>query len=389
MRERLRLADLNILYVCTEEGGGPLVRRVLADAEMFRHMGGNALVACRPGSVLDKRAERLDLARFALEGPSRWARFGRLHQHARQLVRKERVDLVHCYNYMPLLPLGLALKRDTRVPLVYTCNERLAPLYSPFWHDYFVTRVDHVVSFSPALSEEAAETLPLTSRKFSVLGAGVELPRLPRHPRETRSGWRVCTFVPSDEGDAERVSPLLRALPALAQEAGPLVLELLTDVSWYEHPLYGALKHMVLERGLEHQVAFGVTPWGQGGGLAGQQLFIALGGPHPFDDYELQALLQQIPVLLPRTAARSQLLQGSAYGLTYHTGDVHEMKSKALQMLKELDQYKTNLEKGHGRLLEIHHFDEYARGLLGLYERLVLQRLRFSLKRPSPFTAKT
>lgn len=388
MRERLRLSDLHILFVCLDSHHGPLSRRTLVDASTFRNTGGNAMIVCPPGSPLDKAAELQDIPRYPLEAPADWRALWRLYQLTKHLVKKDRLDLVHCYSYRPLVALGAALKSAVKVPLVYTSNENLAEAYLSFWHDYSVTRVDQVLTFSSALGDTAAEVLPLNPHKVLTLGAGVDFPKPRGKERPQRDGWRLCTYLPVDEKTLDRIMPLLQALPAVAHELHrPVVLELLTEGSWYEHPLYAALKHVVLERGLEHKIAFGAVSW-SGGGALGQHLFIGLDSIDPFDDVELQAMLQQIPVLLPRTAARSQMLQGNALGLTYYPLDVREMKVKILEVLAKNDRFKQELTQWHSSILEQHGHEHYTEELFQLYERLVLQRLRFALKSRSVFGVK-
>lgn len=346
------------------------------------------MIVCPPGSPLDRAAELQDIPRYPLEAPADWRALWRLYQLTRHLVRKDRLDLVHCYSYRPLVALGAALKRCVKVPLVYTSNENLDEAYLSFWHDYSVTRVDQVLTFASTLGDTAAEVLPMGPHKVLTLGAGVDFPRARGKERAPREGWRICTYLPVDEKNLDRIIPLLQALPAVAQEVPrPIVLELLTEGSWYEHPLYAALKHSILERGLEHKIAFGTVAWSAGGAI-GHHLFVGLDSIDPFDDVELQAMLQQIPVLLPRTAARTQILQSNALGLTYYPTDVREMKAKILEVLVKNERFKTELAQWHSTLIEQHGHENYTEELFQLYERLVLQRLRFALKGRSPFAAK-
>lgn len=388
MRERLRLSDLHILFVCLDSHHGPLSRRALVDASTFRNTGGNAMIVCPPGSPLDRAAELQDIPRYPLEAPADWRSLWRLYQLTKHLVRKDRLDLVHCYSYRPLVAIGAALKRSNKVPLIFTNNESIAEAYVSFWHDYSITRVDQVLTFASTLGDSAAEVLPLGPRKVLTLGAGVDYPKALKE-RTAREGWRICTYISVDEEDVERVFPLLQALPAVAYEIQkPVILELLTEGSWYEHPLYAALKHVILERGLEHRVAFGTISWSSGGAI-GQNLFVGLSNDHPFDDIELQALLQEVPVLLPRTAARTQMLQGHALGLTYYPQDVREMKAKILEVLAKNERFKIELGQWHESLVEQHGLDTYTEELFHLYERLVLQRLRFALKSRAVFQFKS
>lgn len=64
MRERLRLSDLSILYVCLSEDWGTIERRCLSDATYFRNIGGSSIILCREKSLLDREGEREAIPRI-------------------------------------------------------------------------------------------------------------------------------------------------------------------------------------------------------------------------------------------------------------------------------------------------------------------------------------
>ncbi len=387
MRERLRLSDLNVLFVCLDVNHGTIVHRVMVDVTTFRNMGGNPLLVCRKGSVLDRLAELQSIRRFHLDqrGGLR-AAYG-LFKLVRSLVKEKALDLVHCYSYNPLLVLGLALKHESRIPLLYTNNEELSERYYPFWHDYFVTRIDQVICFSPAQEDHVQEILPLGVRKVGFIGAGLEPPRKFQSV-DHKGAWRLCSYVSPDESSIDQYIPLFAALPFLELSGEKAVLSLITRGSWYEHPHYGLFKRAVLERGLEHQVSFNPKPWGSDA-LVDQHLFVSLSSHAPFEEHELEALLHHVPALLPRTSVRTHLLRGGSLGLTYQIGDVRELRVKTLEMLQNYQAFHERVKHGAAELMEKHHFENYIDDLFQLYERLALQRLRFALKRRRPFASKS
>ena len=99
MRERLRLSDLNVLFICLDSGHGTTGHRVLADVVTFRNLGGNPLLVCLKDSVLDTEAERQDIRRHHLESDSLWSVSLVLWRLIKDLVKNQQLDLVHCYSY--------------------------------------------------------------------------------------------------------------------------------------------------------------------------------------------------------------------------------------------------------------------------------------------------
>ncbi|MBY0518051.1 MAG: glycosyltransferase [Bacteriovoracaceae bacterium] len=388
MREKLRLSDLNVLYVCLDAKHGTNSHRTLSDVITFRNMGGNPLLICRKNSFIDKATEVQDIRRIHIDAKGGWRASLELYKTVRQLVKQEQLDLVHCYNYLPLMVLGFALKGEVRIPLVYTCNEDVSEKYIPFWHDYFITRVDQILCFSPVLEDKVIDSLPINPRKVCFIGAGLEFPNENAVCELNDTNWKVCCFVKPDEDNIEKFLPLFLALPLIKDENKKIILTFITMGSWYQHPHYELFKRAVLERGLEHQISFYPRSWGSET-LAQQHLLISLQSKSPFEDFELEAILNNVPVLLPRTAARTDLLQNGTLGLTYQSGDIRELKTKALDILANYKQFQQSLTRAIPDLKEKHHFDQYASELYQHYERLSLQRLRFSLKRHVPFTSKS
>ena len=64
MREKIRLSDLNVLYISLSTEWGTAERRCLSDAVYFRNTGGAAFILCRQNSFLDREAEKEDIPRL-------------------------------------------------------------------------------------------------------------------------------------------------------------------------------------------------------------------------------------------------------------------------------------------------------------------------------------
>ena len=68
MREKVRLSDLSVLYVCLSNGWGTTERRCLSDAGYFRNIGGSSFLLCHEKSLLDLEAEKEDIPRLYFQG---------------------------------------------------------------------------------------------------------------------------------------------------------------------------------------------------------------------------------------------------------------------------------------------------------------------------------
>lgn len=379
VRDKLRLSDLNVLYLYLEEGPHPIIDRVITDLTNFRNLGGNPMLICRKGSMLDKKAEQEDIPREYIYSKKMLSYGYELYQIVNHLRRDQRLDIVHSYSYEPLLWLGFILKRDNRIPLIYTCNEKVAELYRPFWHDYFITRLDQVIAFSPVLVEQIKERLPFLKRKIFLSGAGVDLIAKDNLPKPD-SVLKLCTYVSGSQSDVESFLPLLINLPLLEIQGLKTTLALITEGSWYEHPHFEKFKRTILEHGLEHYVSFYSKSWGATA-LSQHHAFVSVSTSRPFDEHELSALMCRLPVLIPRTSARSDMIGHERLGLTYQAGDSREMRAKIIEIHRHYGRFSHFLDLDFEQLQEKHGFETYVSELFALYERVALQRLRFSLRK--------
>jgi glycosyltransferase involved in cell wall biosynthesis len=387
MRERIRLSDLSVLYICLSEGWDTIERRCLSDASYFRNLGGTSIILCLQGSLLDHEALREDITRIyfpdVISGLRSRLNF---YFHMQLILQKQQVDIIHTYNHLSLLPLGMALQSMPHVPLVFTFNENVTTPKHNYFDRWFISRIDSIFTFSANIRELAAEIFPVSPRKIHVTGAGIDFPPKIVKSQHTAEKRRIMSFITRGEEDLDHVRLLVDAIWPLQhalQAAGmseKITFTFLTDISWYDHPMYDGLKRMVLERGLEMSINFETRP------LAPQSfqdcdIFLGLATGELFSDTDLYAQVTQTPVLLPRTSTRQQLVKQGKFGETYHPEDGRELKDKILKILKSYPTYLEELLGIENELQEQHHFERYAEEFYGHYEKLYMQRIRYSQKK--------
>jgi glycosyltransferase involved in cell wall biosynthesis len=387
MREKVRLSDLSVLFICLTDEWSTIERRCIADASYFRNIGGSSFILCHEKSLIDKEAEKEDIPRIyfhhALEG---WRSKLNFYFQIQYILQRHQVDIVHTFNQESLLPLGMILKGMPQVPLLFTFNENSPFKKNSLFDKWFISRTDSIFTFTSNIKELAAENFPVGRRKIQVTGAGIDFPpKIIRssHPEEKK---KIMTFIPRTEDElgairlfVDTIQPLLYLLESKGIKQ-KLFVTFLTDISWYDHPLYEALKRMILERHLEMFISFETRP------LSSQSfqdcdIFVGLPTSELFSDLDLYALVTQTPVLLPRTSTRQQIVKQGKFGETYHPEDGRELKDK---MLKIISEYPNYLEELNGVELELHdqhHFEGYAEALYAHYEKLYMQRLRYTQKK--------
>ena len=148
MREKLRLSDLSIIYVCLSDDWSTLERRCLSDATYFRNIGGTSIILCHEKSILDREAEKESIPRIYFSADlSTWRSKLNLYFQLQLIFQKQQIDIVHSYNYEALIPLGMILKGSPQIPLIYTFNENIEWKRTSFIERFFVSRTDCIFTF--------------------------------------------------------------------------------------------------------------------------------------------------------------------------------------------------------------------------------------------------
>lgn len=386
MREKIRLSDLTVLYICLSDEWGTIERRCIADASYFRNIGGASFILCHEKSLIDREAEKEDIPRLYFTGDLKgWRAKLNFYFQIQHILQKQQVDIIHSYNYDSLLPLGMILKGMPHIPMIFTFNENVALRKKNIFDRWFISRTDSIITFSPNIRDLAIEAFPVNQRKIHVTGAGIDFPAKIIRSQHAEEKRRIMTFIPRTEDDLKNLRLFVDSIPPLIHHlkenhyTKPLLFTFLTDISWYTHPIYDGLKRMILERHLEMLISFETRPLASTS-FQDCDIFVGLPQAELFSDQDLYALVTQTPVLLPRTSTRQQLVGQGKFGETYHPEDGRELRDK---LLKILTTYPTYLEELNGVELELqeqHHFERYAEELYAHYEKLYTQRLRYSQK---------
>lgn len=387
MREKIRLSDLSVLYVCLSHEWGTIERRCLADAGYFRNIGGASFILCHEKSLIDQEAQAQDIPRLYFPSDLlTWRSKLNFYFQIQHILQKQQVDIIHTYNHESLLPLGMILKGMGHIPIIFTFNESIAWTKRNFLDRWFVSRTDSILTFSPNIRDLAVEAFPVSSRKIHVTGAGIDFPVKILRAKHPETKKRIMTFIPRTADDVGMLRLFVDAIPPLLSSleghgyAQKLIFTFLTDVSWYTHPIYDSLKRMILERHLEMHISFETRPL-KSKSFEDCDIFVGVPMNELFSDLDLYALVTQTPVLLPRTSTRQQIVKQGKFGETYHPEDGRELKDKIIKILLNYDTYVEELTGVELELQELHHFERYAETLYAHYEKLYTQRLRYSQKK--------
>lgn len=383
MREKIKVSDLTTLHVCPSSNWGTLERRAIADSVFFRDFGGNSIIFCLKNSYIDYEAKLQDIPTIYYTGKkvNKFLDLSYL-MDIRNILKENRFDIIHCYDLNYIWNISLMLLANPKIPLFLSFNNFLDKSYKGFLEKWLFKRVDKVLTYSNATKEIALELLPINIRKIITTGAGVELSK----SREiNQASERVIGSFVNKGGDLFRkVRPILYAVLPLYEAVKKNNFDIrfifFSEDNWQELEQIEKINQTINDLGINEWVSFETVHKRE---IAIQKLDIFIGTEfdEPFNDFEVMALMSSIPVVIPRTASRQELLSKKMFiGESYQRSDSRELKYKLLKILENEKVYLSELSENNEAISNTHGVEFYWERLIGLYEGSYIKRLRVSNK---------
>lgn len=384
MQERFHLSDLSILFICPSKKWGTLERRCLQDSIFIRDTGGNPMIYCLRDSHLDHEASLQDIPRIYYSG-SEVKKSIDFHyfRDLKNCFKNDTYDIVHCYSLRFVWSICFLMMRNRVTPLILTFNRFLNDMKQSPFRRWLLKRVDLLVIFSETVSHIVEENLPIPKRKIRIFGAGIELSYLKNVRQENERV--IGSFIPRNEDSFLNIFSLIYSILPLKEASLSLGIELkfvlFCEKLSQENENLPFLMKKIEELGLGDKIELKYIDYTKNDSLE-LDLLVGLDSAEPFNDLEIRALLAGIPIVVPRTASRQNLVFKHKWvGETYKKGDSREMKDKILKILSNEQVYLSEIEDKKEHLLSIHGVDHYNEELGTHYERLYLGRKRLESKK--------
>lgn len=381
MRERVRTNDLKILFICPSSQWGTVERRVINDCHYLRDIGGNPVLYCLKGSPIDREAQKLSLPRHFYKGKKVNKIFDLTYfLDLRNLINENKFDIIHCFSIDFVWTVCLLLMTRPQVPLILTFNRFLKKPYWGIIEKWLLKRIDLVMTFSGSVRSIILNNLPVDGRKVRVMGAGVEM--IPVKKQEGANSQKVIGCFVSDKSQIENLHAFLFLVQPIFMKLkqgksnisfmifsdGPVeeVLDMEETHSLIEQLQLGEALHFVEIQNIQEAIKK-------------MDIYVSLAFNEPFSDLEVMAALGGIPIVVPRTAARRQLLNKlPGIGESFYFQDSRELRDKLLEVLAKYQEHELALEQNFERLNLTHGLDSYVEKVYEQYSRLYSQRMRFA-----------
>lgn len=383
------------LFASLSKGWGTRERTLIKDALIAKDNQLNPIIFCKKGSFLEKKAREKNLEVFLHHGKVKanffkWYKF----RYLSIFLSENKINFVHCYDLKILWVLCFILRNKTTIPLFLTIGSELKKSYLELWHKTLVSRVDQVFVFSQAIAEEVKLRLGFPLRKVTNLGYGVSSTSVPRTmiskvKKELGVSSKVQTvgsIMSPHHKNLDSIFPLIYAVIGYNQkyhEENELRLILISEDKWNTNPLYQDLIRFIKDSGSEENILFY-----SGATLQTFQksvdLWIGIFEGYHITDYAIQALLNGVPILVPRNSEVMELMElYPGIGEAYRRDDSFGLREKMERVLKNKRDYEREVAKCSKKITLAHSEESYQSTLLERYQKLSHARKRAASKKKS------
>ncbi len=377
------VSDLNCLYICPTLKWTTNERQALRDCLMFRELGGFPILFCFKDSYLDQMAKELGIERIHSRRRSinSWFDFS-FYFYIKELIRKNNINIIHCYNIEYANTLSLSLGAFPDVPLIFSINKLMRAKKKGFFRRLLFSRIDLLLTINRTIRHSLEDCLPMKTKKIHALGTGLRFnENFTIKPLE--DCWRFMCYVPSHTTNIEHLvtlfsglKPLESSLREFTMPVKKFKLFLVCKKNWEDFVIYPELIDVIREKGLEDLVEFQQVD-DVVNSINDYHLSISIDAEENVSDYEIISAARLVPIVIPRSGGRSDLLENfQGIGESYLPRDAREIKDKCLKILVNKAFYDQNLLYQRPKIIDTHGHQYYRLRAKALYENLVEVRKR-------------
>jgi|GEM_PF-744091 len=377
----------NILYVLPTIDWSTKERLAFRDMNVAKKHGYNIYLCTYEGSFLAQAAKTIDVEIIPFKEHF-LNRFFTYHKHVplRPINRKAKIDIVHCYDFDLLLSLSFQLKAENLMALVVTVDHTIDKPLQQFWYRPLIARIDSLILTNKNLTQDVLGNLGLPLKKVEYFGMGIKQEEESTTSESVSINFDLYkdyflagTYVSPAIKNIAKITPMLSALKVLNEKTpGGKKSKLLfiSAVDFQSIDLLPEVMKQIQEQELQDDVLF-VTNKDIVSVIPELDVWISNGPTELIEDFAISALMNEVPVIIPRNFCSVDLLDVyEGVGETYKLYDARELRDKWEKVIlgNAVFREKTKLYKYF--VEREHSYKGYKMQLLSLYSRTVLRRSR-------------
>lgn len=383
MSDKFILKDFTVLAVCPSEKWSTIERRAIFDCTYLRNIGGNPVLLCFEGSQIDIEAEKEDIPKIFIKRHklTPYKDFNFIVEF-RHLLNENRYDIVHCYDLSSMWISAFLMGRKQETPFFLTLNQNINSVYHNVLAKWLLKRVDAIFTLSQETHNFVCESFSIAPSHVKNIGSGIEI--IKSKTKKTKPNKLGCVI--DNMNELKRLSYIVKIFRFLKSHHKNKGTEELTLSLFLGPRIYQQDRAKKVLTEFDHEFYQGdimlYSLENKKTEFKELDLLIGVAFDEPLNDYEIVSLINETPVLFPRTAMRQSLMfkyQGIAE--SYQEGDIREAISKIVEIIANYSTYRKALSKFSDEIYAIHGIDFYADKLEQVYEQNVEKRVRFTKKK--------
>ncbi|MCO4792759.1 MAG: glycosyltransferase [Bacteriovoracaceae bacterium] len=383
------------VYICPSVMWGARERTVLRDALISKSNGLDPYIYCLKDSSLDvaARENNINVIHHYGKIQTRFFKWYKLFGLGK-IVRADNIAYVHCYHLNFIWPLSFFLGSRPEIPLFFTTHKEITKKYTEFYHKTLTSRVDQFFVSSKGLISNLLVHLDIPMRKIKVLGLGKkdqeiqksEIAKVKKDISFDKDIKIIGSYISSHHKNPDSVVPLIYATMGYNQkfqDEQKVRLVLISDKNWNQVFVYQELIRFIKDLGSENDVIFY-----SGVGLSAFQksldVWVSAETIENLEDHAVDALLQGVPMLAPRTSSSKDLLETwGEVGLTYKGGDARDLRDQLSLILAKKKKYSRQITKIIEDMAIQNQMSTYQESLAETYRKFFTARQRVIRSRRS------
>jgi hypothetical protein len=381
----------NILYLLPTKDWSTRERLAFRDMTLAKKHGYNIYLTTYEDSFLAKAARAIDVEVIPFKEHF-FNGFTAFHKHIPlgPINKKVKLDIVHCYDFNLLFSLSVQLKAENLTALVITQDHGIDKPLQRFLYRPLISRIDSLILSNKNLTQDVLGNLGLPLKKIEYFGMGIKTENLDETSSFAinfnlyKEYFLAGTYVSPAIESVDQITPLLSALKVLNEKMPGGTKSKLLFVSAVEFQSIAILPDImrqIQEQELQEDVLF-VTTKDIVGVISQLGVWISNGPNELIEDFAISALMNEVPVLLPRNFCSVDLMEEyQGVGETYKLFDARELRDKWEKIIlgNPVFREKTKLFKYF--IEREHSYKGYKLQLLSLYARTVQRRARLFRKK--------
>ncbi|MBD66724.1 MAG: hypothetical protein CME62_16065 [Halobacteriovoraceae bacterium] len=379
MSDRIILQNLTVLAICPSARWSTLQRRALFDCTYIRDIGGNPVILCLENSQVAQQASQEDI-------PTIFIKKHKLTGYKdisfvfefKNLLKEKRFDIIHCYDLNIMWISAFLMKSNQSIPLFLTFNQNIKKVYHSMFSEWLLRRVDCIFTLSLETQDFVKESFYIANHKVKNIGSGLDVLQSAKEKKKPK----VLGCIVDNLKELKRLKAVIRMFRYTKSQTDQEEIKDLSLMLFLGPIVYGSKQAKKLLTEMDHEFYEGdiflYELVERQKDLKKIDILISLAFDEPLNDYEVTNLIQDTPVLFPRTAMRQSLvLKYDQIGETYFEGDIRELRSKLLKIIAKYPKYLKSLASFTKDIYELHGIESYGNLLASVYAQHFEKRARF------------